>query len=302
VNDQVSVALEAIRSGADDYLIKDENIQETVLHSVSRTLEKHHLKQENILLLKDLEAKNRELEKSNRELIQLNQQKNKFLGIAAHDVRGPVGGIIGLSDMLLDSGLGELTEDQSECLTIIHNTSKDILTLIDELLDVSVIESGKLDINLQSGSLQALIEERIKLMKNAADRKQIDIRSDLDDVPFFYFAPNRIAQVFDNLMTNAVKFSPWEARIHVRMEIHDDQAVVSVQDEGPGISETDQNKLFGTFQRLSAQPTGGEKSTGLGLAIVKKIIDAHQGQIGVRSAPGEGSTFFFSIPMTLKAV
>ena len=112
------------------------------------------------------------------------------------------------------------------------------------------------------------------------------------------FDPERIAQVIDNLLRKAIKYSPYGSSITVTLEEKDGMAEFRVRDEGPGISEEDQARMFGEFQKLSARPTGGEVSTGLGLAIVKKIIDAHQGSIKVESNLGEGSTFIFTIPLS----
>jgi len=296
VNDEISTALEAIRTGATDYLLKDENIQDTILISVHRVMEKERLKKQNLQLMKDLAQKNRELEHSNQELMALNLQKNKFLGIAAHDLRGPIGGIMGLSDVLLEQTMGRLSEDQMQFVTMIRSVSKGMLDLLDDLLDVSVIESGKLEIQPIKDNLRTLVESRIAISRFAADKKQIRIHADIPPIPPFPFDAKRIAQVFDNYMSNAIKFSPLHSNIYVTMAEEGNMIRVSVRDEGPGISEQDQSKLFGEFQKLSARPTGGETSTGLGLAIVKKIIEAHSGKIEVQSKSGQGATFSFLIP------
>ena len=111
---------------------------------------------------------------------------------------------------------------------------------------------------------------------------------------------NRIAQVFENLISNAIKFSPLDSNIFIKLEKQNDNVKISVKDEGVGISVEDQKQLFGEFKRLSAQPTNGERSTGLGLSIAKKIVDMHGGLIGVYSEVGKGSTFFFTLPLSGK--
>lgn len=296
-NNEISVAIEAIHSGANDYLIKDENIQDTILLSVNKVMEKHYLKKRNLELMADLAKKNTELEKSNNELLALNQLKNKFLGIAAHDLRNPLSSIGGLSEILLTGAMGEITEEQKEFLSIINTASNDMLALVNDLLDVSVIESGKLELRLESGSLKGLIEDRIRVSQIVAARKKITLHTSLPYIQDTLFDSNRIAQVFDNLLGNAIKFSPQGSNIHISLSADTETAKVSVRDEGPGIPPEEQSKLFGEFQRLSVQPTGGEKSTGLGLAIVKKIIDAHKGCLEVDSKVGQGSTFSFRIPL-----
>ena len=245
-------------------------------------------------LLKEL-VSNYSLAEKN--LFELNQLKNKFLGMAAHDLRNPLTSIRGFSEILFNEELGPVTEEQKEFLKIINTTSDEMLTLLNDLLDISVIESGKLDIRLKRGSLKKLLEDRIKINKVIADKKNITIQSKLADTPDIQFDPNRIIQVFDNLASNAIKFSPRDSNIYITLSKKDKMLRVSVKDEGPGISEEDQSRLFGEFQRLSAQPTGGEKSTGLGLAIVKKVIEAHNGTLEVESEPGEGATFSFKLPM-----
>ena len=122
----------------------------------------------------------------------------------------------------------------------------------------------------------------------------------LYDIPDLVFDPDRIGQAIDNLVSNAIKYSPHGSIVHVTLAQKDNEAQISVQDEGPGLSEEDQSKLFGAFQKLSATPTDGEKSTGLGLSIVKKIVEAHNGSVEVWSQLGSGSTFSFTIPLEAK--
>lgn len=234
---------------------------------------------------------------SEKKLVELNNLKNKFLGMAAHDLRNPLSSIRGFSEILLDESIGELNDNQKELIDMIHSASEQMLALLNDLLDISVIESGKLNIRLLKGSLAELVKERIRLTLVTADKKNIKINTVLSEVPEFEFDRARISQVIDNLLTNAVKFSLPETTIYVKLETIDNLATVSVRDEGPGILDEDQIKMFGEFQKLKAQPTGGEKSTGLGLSIAKKIILAHDGSIGVRNAPLKGAIFWFTLPM-----
>lgn len=192
--------------------------------------------------------------------------------------------------------MGYVSEDQKEFLQIIHSTSEEMLTLVNDLLDVSVIESGKLELQCQKGSINSLIEDRIKINKVIAKKQNITLHSDLAEIPESMFDPNRITQVMDNLISNAIKFSPHDLNIYVTSKMHNNMVRVSVKDEGPGISKEDQSRLFGEFQRLAAQPTDGEKSTGIGLSIVKKIVEVHGGTISVFSKLGEGATFSFELP------
>lgn len=232
-----------------------------------------------------------------RRLEELNQLKNKFLGIAAHDLRNPLVSVRGFSEVLLAEAVGRLTDEQKEFLTIINKTSDEMLQMVNDLLDVSVIESGKLEISRKSHSLRKILEERIRLLQVGAVKKGINISAEYDDVPEFSFDAGRLGQVIDNLVGNAVKFSPPGSEVKIALAQVNDSVEVVVIDNGPGISAEDSKKLFGTFQKLSASPTGGEKSTGLGLAIVKKIVEAHGGKVWAESEPGFGAKFKFNIPM-----
>lgn len=234
-----------------------------------------------------------------RTLRQLNDLKNKFLGMAAHDLRNPLITIRGMSELLVSGDMGQLEATQHEFVSTIHSASQEMLTLVNDLLDVSVIESGKLHLGIRRASMQDVLEDRIRINRWHAEAKNIKLVDFLEETPETYFDANRVAQVVDNLISNAIKFSPPDANICVVM-VRAEGGLgirVSVWDEGPGISTEDQVKLYGEFQRLTARPTGGEKSTGLGLAIVKKIVEAHGGIVEVNSRLNEGTEFSFTIPV-----
>jgi len=230
-----------------------------------------------------------------RHMERLSQEKNKFLGMAAHDLRNPLVSIRGFSELMLE---GDLTsEEEKNFSTMIHDAAEQMLALVNDLLDVSVIESGQLNLTFEPSDLKVVVEERVRLNKVAAEAKRMNIKTNLARVASARFDPKHIAQVIDNLISNAVKYSPHGADIQLSLSQEDDWLKVAVQDQGPGISEADRAKLFGEFQKLSPQPTAGEKSTGLGLAIVKKIVEAHGGEVHVQSRLGAGSEFSFSLPL-----
>ncbi|MBF0422538.1 MAG: hybrid sensor histidine kinase/response regulator [Magnetococcales bacterium] len=235
-----------------------------------------------------------ELLQQRQRLMELNQLKNKFLGMAAHDLRNPLNSICGLADILLNLKLTE--EEQRKFIQTIHNVSQQMSTLVDDLLDVSVIESGQFNIKLRPGNLAELVQSRIDLFRFAAEQKNITLQRHFLPTRTTAFDPERLAQVVDNLLANAVKFS--NSGTIITIATGEDAGMVwfSVADQGPGISEEDRSRLFGAFQKLTARPTGKEKSTGLGLSIVKKIVDAHQGKIVVTSAIGQGSIFTVHVP------
>lgn len=234
---------------------------------------------------------------SERSLIELNELKNRFLGIAAHDLRNPLTSIRGFSDLLLGEVVGPLTAEQREFMTLIREVSQDMLNLLNDLLDVSIIESGKLVLSVETACLKDLCEERIHLNEVIAGEKGLRYHRDLQDVPALQFDRTRMGQVIDNLLSNANKFSPKGSQVAIALTQTDHSVVFSVTDEGPGVPPEEQSRLFGEFQKGTARPTGGEKSTGLGLAIAKRIVEAHGGRIWVESEPPHGATFCFELPL-----
>lgn len=230
-------------------------------------------------------------------LVELNQIKNRFLGIAAHDLRNPLATVRGLSEILMSEATGPLTSEQQEYLTVINTASNSMLALVNDLLDISIIESGKLELQLKKESITRLIEERIHIYRVLAEKKEVNINYQFNEVPSPFFDPNRITQVFDNLLSNAIKFSPAGSSVDIAVTQEEEVVRISVRDEGPGISPEDQNKIFREFEKSSVKPTAGETSTGLGLAIAKKIVDAHHGTMWVESQAGSGSIFSFTLPI-----
>ena len=224
----------------------------------------------------------------------LNEIKNRFLGMAAHDLRNPLSSILGLSDLMLNIVLSE--EKKAEFIASINRVSRQMLQLVNDLLDVSVIESGHFDLRLKKHSLSVLAAERAELVVDSAKNKGIELNCELAELPEMLFDSDRIGQVVDNLLTNALKFSQSGTTVQLITRVASDSLELAVRDQGPGIPQEEIGKLFGAFKRLSAQPTGGEKSTGLGLSIVRKIVEAHGGEIRVESAVGSGSTFTLSLP------
>ena len=272
---------------------KDESADEILMLYLAKLSEETHQDVNNQLL--------RELilnySAAERKLVELNQVKNKFLGMAAHDLRNPLVSIRGFSEIMLSQDLGEINEDQKEFLTLINQAADQMLSLVNDLLDVSVIESGKLILRLKQASLNQLVEDRVRLAEPPAANKNIAVTKDLDDLPSSPFDYDRLAQAVDNLISNAIKFSQPGTQVIVSLKHIPPYARISVKDQGPGLSEEDKSRIFSEFQRLSAQPTGGEKSTGLGLAIVKKIVESHQGTISVSSTPGRGADFVIQLPL-----
>jgi len=284
--------VEGFRVGGVDYVTKPFR-QEEVLSRVKTHLQLQSLKTQRENLIAKLESKN-------RNLVELNEIKNKFLGIAAHDLRSPLATIKGISDVLLMTDL-EMDENETrDMIEFVKRISTQALNLVDSLLDISVIESGKLTIQLQSVRMNSFIEDRIRIHSFHASKKDIKIHSSLAPVPECRLDPDRIGQVVDNLVGNAVKFSPAGSNIYVSLKRENDTIRFQVRDEGPGIPREEQSRLFREFHKSLPKPTGEEKGAGLGLAIARKIIEAHHGILELDSTQGAGSTFSFAIPFEKK--
>lgn len=224
--------------------------------------------------------------------------KNRFLGMAAHDLRNPLAGIRGLSEFLLDKSFGPLTTDQEDLVDNILTASQSMLQLVNELLDMATIESGELKIDRKETDLIPLIEKSIFFAKMNADKKgtKIDFNPPSERTKLF-IDPDKIMQVVDNLLSNAIKYSPPKSIVSVEFTAPAGAPSISVKDQGPGIPEGERDKLFKDFGRLSAQPTGGEKSTGLGLAICRKIVEAHGAIVSAENLPDLGCEFKVTFPI-----
>lgn len=247
-------------------------------------------------LVSELASQKNAIERQNRQLVQLNDQKNTFLGIAAHDLRSPLGTIQMAISFLLDPQFDMNEHEQAAVLQDIEGQIQHMLTMIDDLLDVAQIESGKLTLTQEQVDLPVLLAAAVTRHNNLAASKGTQVL--LDPVPNGSTIGDsmRLRQVLDNLLSNAVKYSPAGSQVVVSAEKLAGFWRISVRDQGPGINPEDRKRLFQDFARLSARPTGGERSTGLGLAISRRVVHAHGGQISVDSEPGHGSTFWFTLP------
>jgi signal transduction histidine kinase len=238
----------------------------------------------------------RELSKKNAELASLNALKNQFLGMAAHDLRNPLQGILYYSEFLLEDP-ARLEADQLEFITVIHDQSQYMTSLVNDLLDVATIESGKLQLDLQPVDLAKLAQTNLVRNRLFAGRKNITLDFEVGNIPMSLLDAAKMEQVLDNLTTNAIKYSRPGSHVHIRLRVVGTEILLSVQDEGPGIPPAELDLLFKPFQRTSVKSTGGEKSSGLGLVIAKRIVNGHAGRIWVESQVGIGSTFFVAIPI-----
>ena len=240
----------------------------------------------------------KELSESNERLVQLNQEKSEFLGIAAHDLKNPLTAIMGNGELMK---MMDKPSDLHGLADQIIIASQRMHRLIKDLLDTNAIDEGRFASKIEPCDLNPLVRQIVDQNRMSAQKKQIDIRLGLCEKLIVRTDGAATLQILDNLISNAVKYSPTNNTVHIHLIQEKGNALVLVRDDGPGISEEDQKKLFQKFCRLTARPTGGESSTGLGLSIAKRLAQVLGGDILCQSALGAGTTFSLRLPLPLIA-
>lgn len=244
-----------------------------------------------------LETANESLYLKNEQLKELDKEKNEFLGIVAHDLKNPLFGIKGLAQ-ILEKEYATLSQEEIQDFSTDIRTSADrMFELISNLLDINAIEQNGVRMEIQPFEIIPVTEHAFNRFKQRANSKNITMEFLPETHAEALADRSYTLQVLDNVISNAVKYSPFNKTVRVRVREHEGKTIrIEVADQGPGLTEEDKKKLFGKFARLSAQPTGGEHSTGLGLSIVKKLVEAMNGKILCESELGKGSTFIIELP------
>jgi len=241
-----------------------------------------------------------ELEKTNQALIKLNQNKNEFLGIAAHDLKNPLSAIQGWAEMIADDD-GMDKEEVIDVANLIVESSRQMFELIRNLLDVNAIESGNINISVDKINILQTLQKLFNHYKKQAEIKNITLHLHTSKNQYYALVnKNTVHQILDNLISNAIKYSPYDKNVYIRINQSENMVQCKIQDEGFGLSKADQKKLFGKFTRLTPKPTGAEHSTGLGLFIVKKLVQAMNGNVWCESELGVGTSFFVEFPVFLE--
>jgi signal transduction histidine kinase/ligand-binding sensor domain-containing protein len=243
-------------------------------------------------------SKSQELQSKNDELIRINEEKNSLVGIVAHDLRSPLASI--MSGIQLIRMQPELSpEEMEKLLNPMEELLNKQLSMIARILDTEAIDSGKSNVKLERVDVNSIIKKLLPQTKKIAESKSITIRSVLAPGMLYAIADaGYLEQIVDNLVNNAIKFSPKQSVVIILSEVGDDAVRIGVKDYGPGISLSDQKKLFRKFNKLTAKPTAGESTTGLGLSIVKRFVDDMNGRVWCDSELGEGSTFWVELPQS----
>jgi len=240
----------------------------------------------------------REIGDKNREIEAANQHKSEFLANVSHELRTPLNAIIGFSEVLLEKFFGELNEKQNEYVDDILSSGRHLLSLINDILDLSKIEAGRMELELTTFYLPDAIENALTLIRERASRHGIKLDRVIDDrLGDFRGDERKVKQVLVNFLSNAVKFTPEGGRITVEARLGDSAVIVSVIDTGIGIAKDDQEPIFEEFRQASGNYAQKREGTGLGLTLTRRFVEMHGGKIWVESEVGKGSTFTFTLPI-----
>jgi signal transduction histidine kinase len=254
-----------------------------------------------VFLLVRLSSRSSALAKANVELAarsaeaeQANNAKSQFLATMSHELRTPLNAIIGFADLMHDGRLGPVSDQHRESLDDIRGSARHLLDLINEVLDLARIESGRIMLDIQSIDPVEVASAAVDSLRSLAAERNLAVTLEAQSNDNVLLDPARLRQVVLNYLSNAIKFTPEGGLVQVRVLREADELLLEVIDTGDGIAPEDQERVFGEFEQLHGAAYGG---TGLGLAVTKRIIEAQGGTVGVRSAPGHGSTFYARLPV-----
>jgi len=314
----METAVDAVNHGAYAYFLKPINPDE-LKTAIANALKQQRLLVENKRLVDSLQYSNKLLFEANAQLRQeitertrveqelidksgeveeANRLKSEFLAHMSHELRTPLNAIIGFSELLIDGVLGKITQKQKKCLTDILASSQHLLSLINEVLDLSKIESGKTELRLTNFTLTDIIEPlKSSIMPMLTSRKQSLETEVPDNLPLVRADKAKVRQVLLNLLSNAIKFTADGGQLKIEAVWRNDWCQVSVSDNGIGINQEDQERMFEPFCQLENPLTREKSGTGLGLTIARQIIERHGGQIWVESDYSKGSRFTFTLPL-----
>jgi signal transduction histidine kinase len=245
---------------------------------------------ENVRLFREIQDKSRQLEIAN-------QHKSEFLANMSHELRTPLNAIIGFSEVLLERMFGELNEKQDDYLKDIFSSGKHLLSLINDILDLSKIEAGRMELDVETFDVPSALGNAMTLVRERAQRHGITLGLEVDPAVGEMRADERkFKQILLNLLTNAVKFTPDGGKVDVRARLADGVLEVAVYDTGIGIAAQDQAAVFEEFRQVGRHYTNKQEGTGLGLALTQRFVELHGGTIRVESELGRGSVFTFTLP------
>jgi signal transduction histidine kinase len=248
-------------------------------------------------LAANLNQMNDQLGRLYQELETASRHKSEFLANMSHELRTPLNAVIGFSEVLQDRLFGELNDKQADYVADIHSSGRHLLALINDILDLSKIEAGRMELQVTAFALSDVLENAVALARERATRQGISLSLEVDpSVGVIEADERKLKQVLFNLLTNALKFTAGGGHVEVSARGDGDEVVVSVRDDGVGIAQADQVRIFEEFQQVGQSQL--QEGTGLGLALSRRFVELHGGRIWVESEPGKGSTFTFTLPRT----
>jgi PAS domain S-box-containing protein len=267
---------------------------------IARDIREHkRLLEERRLSIASEEAAHREmLEAQNRRILEAARLKSEFVSNMSHELRTPLNSIVGFTELMVDARFGPLPDKYQEFARVMHSSAQHLLQLINDILDLAKVESGKVDLKPEAVDLSQIVNETTTIIKGLAAKRRIQVIADVDPaLGIVYLDPMRLKQVLYNYLSNAIKFSDEGGRVVIRLRPLDDEWFrIEVEDEGIGINPEDEHRLFIEFQQLDASAAKKFAGSGLGLALTKRLVEAQGGTVGVRSVFGSGSTFFATLP------
>jgi signal transduction histidine kinase len=238
-----------------------------------------------------------ELEVRNERLLELDRLKDEFVALVSHELRTPLTSIRGYLELVLDGEAGEVTDEQRQFLGVVERNAHRLLDLVGDLLFLAQIEAGKLSLEVGAVDLAAVAAESVETARPLAEEKEITLTLATSPLPLLAGDRVRLGQLLDNLVSNAVKFTPQGGRVDVRASSSREHAILEVRDSGMGIPADEQEHVFERFFRTTRATEQAIQGTGLGLAISNAIVHAHGGRITLASDDGEGATFRVTIPI-----
>jgi signal transduction histidine kinase len=296
----IETAVNAVNEGAYAYFVKPINMDE-MKTTIVNALRQQRLSRQNKRLVDDLQRSNKLLFEANRQLRAATEAKSAFLAHMSHELRTPLNAINGFSDLLLGGVAGEINNQQRQCLEDILSSGKHLLSLINDILDLSKVEAGKMDIRPESLRLADVVDDAVTTVKPMLDDSRHELAISIaEDLPPVYGDRNRLKQILLNLLSNAIKFTPDGGKLYLETSGKGDFCRVSMVDNGIGIRKEDQTCIFEPFTQLDTQPGERKQGTGLGLALTKQLVELLGGKIWVESEYGKGSQFNFIIPLAEK--
>jgi signal transduction histidine kinase len=253
---------------------------------------------ENVRLFNELQVRNRDVEEKGRQLETASRHKSEFLANMSHELRTPLNAILGFSEVLLERMFGEVNAKQTEYLQDILASGQHLLSLINDILDLSKVEAGRLELELGRFHLPTALDNALTLVRERATRHGITLTQAVDERVGDIVADERkVKQILLNLLSNAVKFTREGGRVHLTAREADDAVTIAVSDTGVGIAPEDQAAVFEEFRQVGRDDASRQEGTGLGLTLAKKFVELHGGHIWVKSEVGQGSTFTFTLPV-----